>query len=67
LPAAGSPQEEALNLFLEEPTGSKIVFPLPDDSLDGEKDIIKILEAFPKTEVLGKPLIYLNKSKMDFA
>jgi predicted RNase H-like HicB family nuclease/DNA-binding XRE family transcriptional regulator len=34
--------EEALNLFLEEPTGSKIVFSLPDDSLDSEKDIIKI-------------------------
>jgi predicted RNase H-like HicB family nuclease/DNA-binding XRE family transcriptional regulator len=34
--------EEALNLFLEEPNDSKIIFPLPDDSLDGEKDIIKI-------------------------
>jgi predicted RNase H-like HicB family nuclease/DNA-binding XRE family transcriptional regulator len=34
--------EEVLNLFLEEPTNSKIIFSLPDDSLDGEKDIIKI-------------------------
>jgi predicted RNase H-like HicB family nuclease len=34
--------EEALNLFLEEPIDSKIIFPLPDNSLDGEDGIIKI-------------------------
>jgi predicted RNase H-like HicB family nuclease/DNA-binding XRE family transcriptional regulator len=34
--------EEALNLFLEEPIDSKIIFSLPDNSLDGEKKIIKI-------------------------
>jgi predicted RNase H-like HicB family nuclease len=34
--------EEALNLFLEEPAGSKIIFPLPDDSLDDGNDIMKI-------------------------
>jgi predicted RNase H-like HicB family nuclease/DNA-binding XRE family transcriptional regulator len=34
--------EEALNLFLEEPVDSKIIFPLPDDSLEGEKGTIKI-------------------------
>jgi predicted RNase H-like HicB family nuclease/DNA-binding XRE family transcriptional regulator len=34
--------EEALNLFLEEPNDSKIIFPLPDNSLDAEKDIVKI-------------------------
>ncbi|MDR0690184.1 MAG: helix-turn-helix domain-containing protein, partial [Spirochaetaceae bacterium] len=34
--------EEALNLFLEEPSDSKIIFPLPDNSLDVEKNIIKI-------------------------
>jgi predicted RNase H-like HicB family nuclease/DNA-binding XRE family transcriptional regulator len=34
--------EEALNLFLEEPADSKIIFPLPDDSLEGEKDIMKV-------------------------
>ncbi|MDR1179493.1 MAG: helix-turn-helix domain-containing protein, partial [Spirochaetales bacterium] len=34
--------EEALNLFLEEPNVSKIVFPLPNDSLDDERDTIKI-------------------------
>jgi predicted RNase H-like HicB family nuclease/DNA-binding XRE family transcriptional regulator len=34
--------EEALNLFLEEPNDSKIIFPLPDDSLDTGKDIRKI-------------------------
>jgi hypothetical protein len=34
--------EEALNLFLEEPANSKIIFPLPDDSLDGEDSVTKI-------------------------
>jgi predicted RNase H-like HicB family nuclease/DNA-binding XRE family transcriptional regulator len=34
--------EEALNLFLEEPSDSKRIFSLPNDSLDDEKDIIKI-------------------------
>jgi predicted RNase H-like HicB family nuclease/DNA-binding XRE family transcriptional regulator len=34
--------EEALNLFLEEPFDSKIIFPLPDSSLDVEKNIIEI-------------------------
>jgi predicted RNase H-like HicB family nuclease/DNA-binding XRE family transcriptional regulator len=34
--------EEALNLFLEEPGDSKILFPFPNDSLDDEKGIIKI-------------------------
>ena len=34
--------EEALNLFLEEPSDSKIIFPLPDNSLDVEKNIMKI-------------------------
>jgi predicted RNase H-like HicB family nuclease/DNA-binding XRE family transcriptional regulator len=34
--------EEALNLFLEEPSDSKIIFPLPDNSLDGKKNIINI-------------------------
>jgi predicted RNase H-like HicB family nuclease/DNA-binding XRE family transcriptional regulator len=34
--------EEALNLFLEEPSDSKIIFSLPNDLLDNEKDIIKI-------------------------
>jgi predicted RNase H-like HicB family nuclease/DNA-binding XRE family transcriptional regulator len=32
--------EEALNLFLEEPNDSKILFPLPNDSLDDEKNTI---------------------------
>jgi predicted RNase H-like HicB family nuclease len=34
--------EEALNLFLEEPIDSKIIFPLPDTSLDIKKNIIEI-------------------------
>jgi predicted RNase H-like HicB family nuclease len=34
--------EEALNLFLEEPKDSKIIFPLPNDSLDDAKNTIKI-------------------------
>jgi predicted RNase H-like HicB family nuclease/DNA-binding XRE family transcriptional regulator len=34
--------EEALNLFLEEPIDSKIIFPLPDTSLDIEKNITEI-------------------------
>ncbi|GHV96477.1 hypothetical protein AGMMS50293_27970 [Spirochaetia bacterium] len=33
--------KEALNLFLEEPNDSQIIFPLPTDSLDNEKNIIK--------------------------
>ena len=33
---------EALNLFLEEPSDSKIVFPLPDKSLDLEKSYLKV-------------------------
>jgi predicted RNase H-like HicB family nuclease/DNA-binding XRE family transcriptional regulator len=34
--------EEALNLFLEEPMDSTIIFRLPNDSLDNRKDTIKI-------------------------
>jgi predicted RNase H-like HicB family nuclease len=34
--------EEVLNLFLEESPDSKIVFPLPDNSLDAQKNIMKI-------------------------
>jgi predicted RNase H-like HicB family nuclease/DNA-binding XRE family transcriptional regulator len=34
--------EEVLNLFLEEPADSKIIFPLPDESLDGKNNVIKI-------------------------
>ncbi|GMO48282.1 MAG: hypothetical protein Ta2B_30210 [Termitinemataceae bacterium] len=33
--------KEVLNLFLEEPNDSQIIFPLPSDSLDNEKNIIK--------------------------
>jgi predicted RNase H-like HicB family nuclease/DNA-binding XRE family transcriptional regulator len=33
---------EALNLFLEEPIDSKVIFPLPDNSLDAERNTIKI-------------------------
>jgi predicted RNase H-like HicB family nuclease len=35
--------EEALNLYLEEPNNSQIVFPLPDEALDNQKDLIKIM------------------------
>ncbi len=34
--------QEALNLFLEEPDDSRIVFPLPDDSLDTNRKLEKI-------------------------
>jgi len=34
--------EEALNLYLEEPGDSKIIFPLPDETLDSNKRLIKI-------------------------
>jgi predicted RNase H-like HicB family nuclease len=34
--------EEALNLYLEEPGDSKIIFPLPDETLDKNKKLIKI-------------------------
>lgn len=33
---------EALNLYLEEPGDSNIVFPLPDDTLDGNEKLLKI-------------------------
>jgi predicted RNase H-like HicB family nuclease len=33
---------EALNLFLEEPADSNTIFPLPDDSLDGKNNTVKI-------------------------
>ncbi|MDY7027837.1 MAG: type II toxin-antitoxin system HicB family antitoxin [Spirochaetota bacterium] len=34
--------QEALNLYLDEPVGSNILFPLPDRSLEDRKDIINI-------------------------
>jgi predicted RNase H-like HicB family nuclease/DNA-binding XRE family transcriptional regulator len=34
--------EEALNLYLEEPGDSKIIFPLPDEAFDDNKKLIKI-------------------------
>jgi len=34
--------KEALNLYLDEPNDTKIVFPLPDDSLDNDNNLIKI-------------------------
>jgi predicted RNase H-like HicB family nuclease/DNA-binding XRE family transcriptional regulator len=33
--------KEALNLYLEEPKDSKMVFPLPNESLDSDKTLIK--------------------------
>jgi predicted RNase H-like HicB family nuclease/DNA-binding XRE family transcriptional regulator len=33
--------KEALNLFLEEPNDSKIVFPLPNESIDSDTSLIK--------------------------
>jgi predicted RNase H-like HicB family nuclease len=33
---------EALNLYLEEPKDSKMVFPLPNDSLNADKKLLKI-------------------------
>jgi predicted RNase H-like HicB family nuclease/DNA-binding XRE family transcriptional regulator len=35
--------EEALYLYLEEPNNSRIVFPLPDETLDSQKKLIKIM------------------------
>jgi predicted RNase H-like HicB family nuclease/DNA-binding XRE family transcriptional regulator len=34
--------EEALNLYLEEPNDSPILFPLPDETLDTKDDLLKI-------------------------
>jgi predicted RNase H-like HicB family nuclease/DNA-binding XRE family transcriptional regulator len=34
--------EEALNLYLEEPNDSKIIFPLPNEILDNNKRLVKI-------------------------
>jgi predicted RNase H-like HicB family nuclease/DNA-binding XRE family transcriptional regulator len=35
--------KEALNLYLEEPHDSKVIFPLPDETLDANKRLIKIM------------------------
>ncbi|MDR2901055.1 MAG: type II toxin-antitoxin system HicB family antitoxin [Treponema sp.] len=34
--------EEALNLYLEEPSDTKVVFPLPNEVLDNKPNVIKI-------------------------
>jgi predicted RNase H-like HicB family nuclease len=34
---------EALNLYLDEPSDSKIIFPLPDEILDNNKKLAKIM------------------------
>jgi predicted RNase H-like HicB family nuclease len=34
---------EALNLYLDEPSDSKIIFPLPDEVLDNNKKLAKII------------------------
>jgi len=34
--------EEALNLYLEEPSDSKMVFPLPDSTLDTNKELLSV-------------------------
>jgi predicted RNase H-like HicB family nuclease len=34
--------EESLNLFLEEPTDTKFVFPLPNEDLDSQKNVLQI-------------------------
>ncbi len=33
--------EESLNLYLEEPKDTKVVFPLPDETLNSKKNLIK--------------------------
>ncbi len=33
---------EALNLYLDEPAGSNMLFPLPDAALDGKQEIVPI-------------------------
>jgi len=34
--------EESLNLYLEEPADSKMVFPLPDTTLDTNNDVLSV-------------------------
>jgi len=34
--------QEALNLYLDEPAGSNMLFPLPDQSLDSSEGVISI-------------------------
>src|SRR6056297_617469 len=34
--------QEALNLYLDEPAGSNMLFPLPDPSLEGKKGVISV-------------------------
>ena len=35
--------EESLDLYLEEPTDSKMVFPLPDSTLDTKENVLSVL------------------------
>jgi predicted RNase H-like HicB family nuclease/DNA-binding XRE family transcriptional regulator len=52
--------EESLNLYLEEPKGSKMVFPLPDESLDNDASLIK---ATVEPEIALAVLLKHHRSK----
>lgn len=42
LPELKKACEEALNLYLEEPSDSKMVFPLPDSALDADTELLSV-------------------------
>ena len=54
---------EALNLYLEEPNDSKIVFSLPDSSLDSNKKLFKVAVE-PEIALAVLLRFYRSNSKM---
>jgi predicted RNase H-like HicB family nuclease len=55
--------KEALSLYLEEPNDSKMVFPLPDGSLDANKKLIKVAVE-PEIALAVLLRFYRSNSKM---
>ncbi|MCL2480317.1 MAG: type II toxin-antitoxin system HicB family antitoxin [Spirochaetaceae bacterium] len=55
--------KEALNLYLEEPNDTKVVFPLPNENLDSKKNLIKIAVE-PEIALAVLLRYYRSNSKM---
>lgn len=54
--------EESLNLYLEEPKDTKVVFPLPDETLNSKKNLIK---AVVEPEIALAVLLRYYRSNAD--
>jgi predicted RNase H-like HicB family nuclease len=53
--------KESLNIYLEEPTDLKVVFPLPDESLDNDS---KLLRIDVEPEIALAVLLRYNRSNL---